>query len=304
MRHRAIGPTTWNKMKLVTYRINEEICVGRWDPTHRTARALSLGGKPVTDMVSLMADGSALSRCRASDRALALDEIELLAPIPRPARNIFCVGKNYLKHAREFSRSGFDAGQSAPADAIPELPIVFTKPPETVIAHGAKVWSAQDITTSLDYEAELAVIIGKGGRGIGKADAMSHVWGYTIINDVTARDWQRRHKQWFLGKSFDTFCPMGPMAVTADEIDAANLDVKCWINGELRQDANTRNLIFDVPTLIQTISAGITLYPGDIISTGTPEGVGIGFEPPKFLKPGDVMSIEIQGLGRLENQVE
>jgi 2-keto-4-pentenoate hydratase/2-oxohepta-3-ene-1,7-dioic acid hydratase in catechol pathway len=241
--------------------------------------------------------------CAPSDQALALDQIKLLAPIPRPARNIFCVGKNYINHAREFSRSGFDAGQSAPADAIPDCPIVFTKPPETVIAHGEAVWSAADVTNSLDYEVELAVIIGKGGRGIRKSDAMRHVWGYTIINDVTARDWQRKHKQWFLGKSFDTFCPMGPIAVTADEIDAANLEVKCWVNGELRQNANTRDLIFDIPTIIETISAGITLYPGDIIATGTPEGVGIGFNPPKFLKSGDVVSMEITGLGRLENAV-
>jgi 2-keto-4-pentenoate hydratase/2-oxohepta-3-ene-1,7-dioic acid hydratase in catechol pathway len=290
-------------MKLATYRFKEKLCVGRWDEARRTVRALSLGGAPVDDMMALIMDPSLLPMCSVSDRALALEEIELLAPIPRPARNIFCVGKNYMKHAREFSKSGFDAGQSAPADAIPDCPIIFTKPPETVIAHGEAVWSAADITSSLDYEAELAVIIGRGGRGIGKSDAMKHVWGYTIINDVTARDWQRRHKQWFLGKSFDTFCPMGPIAVTADEIDAANLDVKCWVNGELRQDANTRDLIFDVPTIIETISAGITLYPGDIIATGTPEGVGIGFNPPKFLKSGDVVAIEITGLGRLENTV-
>jgi 2-keto-4-pentenoate hydratase/2-oxohepta-3-ene-1,7-dioic acid hydratase in catechol pathway len=165
------------------------------------------------------------------------------------------------------------------------------------------VWSAAEVSTSLDYEVELTVIIGKGGRGIRKSDAMRHVWGYTIINDVTARDWQRRHKQWFLGKSFDTFCPMGPIAVTADEVDVGNLEVKCWVNGELRQNANTRDLIFDVPTIIETISAGITLYPGDIIATGTPEGVGIGFDPPKFLKSGDVVAMEITGLGRLENAV-
>jgi 2-keto-4-pentenoate hydratase/2-oxohepta-3-ene-1,7-dioic acid hydratase in catechol pathway len=251
------------------------------------------------DLLTLMQPG-AQARCQMSDEALSLSAVELLAPIPRPARNIFCVGKNYSNHAREFARSGFDAGAG---NAIPEYPIVFTKPPETVIASGHDVWSAADLTASLDYEAELAVIIGKGGRGIAKADALNHVWGYTTINDVTARDWQRLHKQWFLGKSFDTFCPMGPIAVTVDEIDCANLDVKCWINGELRQNANTRDLIFDVPTVIETISAGITLLPGDIIATGTPEGVGIGFDPPKFLKSGDVMRIEIQGLGRLENAV-
>jgi 2-keto-4-pentenoate hydratase/2-oxohepta-3-ene-1,7-dioic acid hydratase in catechol pathway len=290
-------------MKLATYRLGNDLQVGQWNEASQTVRPLSLDGIPVRDLVSLMGDGNVVSRCRVSDQALSLAQIKLSAPIPRPARNIFCVGKNYSNHAREFSRSGFDAGQSAPADAIPDCPIVFTKPPETVIGAGESVSSAADVTSALDYEAELAVIIGKGGRGITKSDAMSHVWGYTIINDVTARDWQRRHKQWFLGKSFDTFCPMGPIAVTADEIDSAQLDVKCWINGELRQNANTRDLIFDVPTLIETISAGITLYPGDIIATGTPEGVGIGFDPPKFLQPGDVMTIEIQGLGRLENTV-
>jgi 2-keto-4-pentenoate hydratase/2-oxohepta-3-ene-1,7-dioic acid hydratase in catechol pathway len=290
-------------MKLATYRFNDKLCVGQWDETTRTVRSLSLDRSPVTDMVSLMADANLLPTCTLSDQALTLEQIKLLAPIPRPARNIFCVGKNYMNHAREFSRSGFDAGQSAPADAIPDCPIVFTKPPETVIAHGEPVWSAAEVTTSLDYEVELAVIIGQGGRGIRKSDAMRHVWGYTIINDVTARDWQRKHKQWFLGKSFDTFCPMGPIAVTADEVDAANLDVRCWVNGELRQNANTRDLIFDVPTIIETISAGITLYPGDIVATGTPEGVGIGFNPPKFLKSGDVMAMEITGLGRLENAV-
>jgi 2-keto-4-pentenoate hydratase/2-oxohepta-3-ene-1,7-dioic acid hydratase in catechol pathway len=290
-------------MKLATYLSGNDFQVGEWNEASQTVRPLSLDGSPVRDLVSLIRADNGVSRSRVSDQALPLAQIKLSAPIPRPARNIFCVGKNYANHAREFSRSGFDAGQSAPADAIPNVPIVFTKPPETVIGAGEAVWSATDVTSALDYEAELAVIIGKGGRGITKSDAMRHVWGYTIINDVTARDWQQRHKQWFLGKSFDTFCPMGPIAVTADEIDSANLDVKCWINGELRQNANTRDLIFDVPTLIETISAGITLYPGDIIATGTPEGVGIGFNPPKFLQPGDLMTIEIQGLGRLENSI-
>ena len=290
-------------MKLATYRWRDEVHVGQWDEASTTVRALSIDGAAVRNMVSLMADRRLLPACQVSADAANLAQIKLLAPIPRPARNIFCVGKNYSNHAREFSRSGFDAGQSAPADAIPEHPIVFTKPPETVIAHGDAVWNAAEVTAALDYEAELAVIIGRGGRGISRSEALEHVWGYTTINDVTARDWQRRHKQWFLGKSFDTFCPMGPIAVTADEIDPGNLDVRCWINGELRQNANTRDLIFDVPTLIETISAGITLHPGDIIATGTPEGVGIGFDPPKFLNSGDVMSIEIQGLGRLENIV-
>lgn len=291
-------------MKLAAYRLGDDRRVGRWNEADRTVRALLLDGIPVTDMVALMGDCNALSRSRVSEQALSIDQIKLSAPIPRPSRNIFCVGKNYAKHAHEFSRSGYDAGQkSAAVDALPDCPIVFTKPPETVIAAGETVWSAAQVTSSLDYEAELAVIIGKGGRGIPKSVAMDHVWGYTIINDITARDWQQRHKQWFLGKSFDTFCPMGPIAVTADELDCATLDVKCWVNGELRQNANTRDLIFDVPTLLETISAGITLYPGDIIATGTPEGVGIGFNPPRFLKQGDVVAVEIQGIGRLENPV-
>jgi len=290
-------------MKLATYRYDGAVRVGQWDDATQTVRGLLLDGAPVADLVALIADGASLARCTASGPPLPIRNIELLAPVPRPARNIFCVGKNYMNHAREFSRSGFDAGQSAPADAIPDCPIVFTKPPETVIAHGRPVWSATGVSAALDYEVELAVIIGRGGRGIRKRDAMQHVWGYTIINDVTARDWQKKHKQWFLGKSFDTFCPMGPIAATADELDVTNLEVKCWINGELRQHANTRDLIFDVPTIIETISAGITLHPGDIIATGTPEGVGIGFNPPKFLRPGDRMVLEITGLGRLENEV-
>jgi 2-keto-4-pentenoate hydratase/2-oxohepta-3-ene-1,7-dioic acid hydratase in catechol pathway len=155
----------------------------------------------------------------------------------------------------------------------------------------------------LDYEAELGVIIGKGGRDIASENALNHVFGYVIINDVTARDRQATHKQWFLGKSLDTFCPMGPWIATRDELDGTQLNVKCWINGELRQNANTRDLIFDIPTLISTISAGLTLRPGDVIATGTPAGVGIGFSPPRFLQRGDVMAIEIDGLGRLSNAV-
>ncbi|SNS56169.1 2-keto-4-pentenoate hydratase/2-oxohepta-3-ene-1,7-dioic acid hydratase (catechol pathway) [Noviherbaspirillum humi] len=226
----------------------------------------------------------------------------LLAPIPVPRRNIFCVGKNYHEHAREFSQSGFDTS-AAKGEIAPEAPVVFTKAPSTVIGPNETVLAFSEMTQQLDYEAELAVIIGKGGRGISKADAMSHIWGYTIVNDVTARDLQQKHRQWFLGKSMDTFCPMGPWIVTADEVDAANLDVRCWINDELRQDANTSDLIFDIPTIISTISAGMTLQPGDVIATGTPAGVGIGFKPPKFLKSGDVMKIEIGNLGTLVNRV-
>ena len=151
----------------------------------------------------------------------------------------------------------------------------------------------------------MALIIGIPGKGISKTDALDHVWGYTIVNDVTARDLQQKHRQWFLGKSMDTFCPMGPWVVTSDEVgDSADLNVKCWINGELRQDATTADLIFDIPTIIATISAGITLQSRDVIATGTPAGVGIGFKPPRFLKAGDVMEISIDKLGTLTNTVQ
>ncbi len=222
----------------------------------------------------------------------------VVAPIPRPRRNIFCVGKNYHDHAREFEASGFDA-----AAAAPDVPIIFSKVPETVIADGAPVRFDPSVSAAIDYEGELAVIIGAGGRGIARAEAMAHVWGYTIVNDVTARDVQSRMKQWLVGKSFDTFCPMGPWAVTRDELDLADTRLRTWVNGEIRQDANTRDLIFDVPAIIEALSAGVTLYPGDVIATGTPAGVGIGFKPPRFLVHGDVVEVEITGLGRLTNRL-
>lgn len=242
-------------------------------------------------------------RYTAAGPQIALSAVKLKAPIPLPLRNIMCVGKNYHEHAKEFSASGFDSSSTGAADAIPTAPIIFTKVPQCVIGPDEPILYPTGVSEQLDYEAELAVIIGKGGKGIAKADALKHVWGYTIVNDVTARDLQARHKQWFLGKSMDTFAPMGPWAVTADEVDLATAGIRCWVNGELRQDAKIADLIFDIPTLISTISAGITLLPGDIIATGTPAGVGIGFKPPKFLKPGDVIAMEVDGIGRLSNPV-
>jgi 2-keto-4-pentenoate hydratase/2-oxohepta-3-ene-1,7-dioic acid hydratase in catechol pathway len=235
---------------------------------------------------------------------LLLSHVRLDAPLPRPRRDIFCVGKNYREHAREFAQSGFDNSSSKQGEDIPAHPIIFSKLPESVIAPGAAIRIPVAVSEAVDYEAELAVVIGRGGRGISAAKAMEHVWGYTIINDVTARDWQQRHKQWLMGKSFDTFCPMGPWLVTADELDGTDTRVRCWVNDELRQDARTCDLIFDIPTLIETISAGITLYPGDVIATGTPMGVGIGFKPPRYLKSGDRVRIEVDGIGVLENPVE
>lgn len=258
----------------------------RWDElAERVARAASAPGRPVSD-------------------------VELLAPVPRPRRNVFCVGRNYREHAKEFGSSGYDSGadKGPDADHVPAYPVVFTKPASSVVGPEAYIESHPTVTKELDYEAELAVIIGVGGRDISAADAARHVWGYTIINDVTARDRQRDHKQWFLGKGLDTFCPTGPWAVSADEVDPdgtcrPDLTVECRVNGELRQSASTLDLIFDVPTLVETLSAGLTLEPGDIISTGTPAGVGIGFEPPRFLAAGDVVEVTITGLGTLRNTI-
>lgn len=235
---------------------------------------------------------------------IPVDKVELLAPIPHPRRNIFCVGLNYKPHAQEFTQSGFDAGKSTGSNDLPSDPIIFSKVPETVVGPFDKVRLPNpEVSQSIDYEAELAVIIGKTCKNLRVEDAMDAVWGYTIVNDITARDWQHRHKQWHMGKSFDDFCPMGPAAVTKESIDGQNLSIRCWVNGELRQDSRTSELIFDIPTLISTLSAGITLLPGDIIATGTPVGVGIGFQPPKFLRAGDKVRVAVEGIGEIENKL-
>lgn len=287
-------------MKIAAYRYQGQAGVGRVsadgqqiEPFQLSAEQAALGALPV---VEALAAGGALP---PTGQPIALQQVQLTAPIPRPRRNVFCVGKNYHAHAKEFAGSGFDSSAKSGGD-IPSAPIIFSKVPESVIGPNDNI-VCPSVSEALDYEAELTVVIGRGGKGISKADAMKHVWGYTIINDMTARDWQGRHSQWLLGKSFDTFCPMGPWLVSADEMDGQNTDVKCWVNGELRQNANTKDFIFDIPTLIECISAGITLYPGDLIATGTPAGVGIGYKPPKYLKSGDVVRIEIDGIGVLEN---
>ncbi|MCX7242632.1 MAG: fumarylacetoacetate hydrolase family protein [Polaromonas sp.] len=264
-------------------------------PFELSAAERTLGALPV---IERLADGRGLP---ALLPAIAMRALSLTAPLPKPRRNIFCVGKNYFEHAREFAGSGFDSSAKSGGD-IPAFPIYFSKVPESVIGPDAAV-EMPAASSAIDYEAELTVVIGKGGKGISKADALKHVWGYTIINDVTARDWQGRHSQWLLGKSFDTFCPMGPWLVSADELDGTHTRVRCYVNDELRQDAATTDLIFDIPTLIETLSAGITIYPGDLIATGTPVGVGIGFKPPKYLKSGDMLRVEIDGIGALSNPV-
>jgi 2-keto-4-pentenoate hydratase/2-oxohepta-3-ene-1,7-dioic acid hydratase in catechol pathway len=255
-----------------------------------------------TDMVDLIQRFEDIRpRLASASRSIPMADVRLRAPIAVPRRNIFCVGKNYREHAKEFSRSGFEAGAVQGAE-IDEYPAVFSKGPNTVVGPRDEVQLHANVTSSVDYEAELAVIIGVGGRDILVDRAYSHVFGYTIVNDVTARDRQKNHKQWYLGKTLDGFCPMGPWITTADELDPEDLQVDCWVNGERRQHANTSDLIFDIPHLISTISAGLALVPGDIIATGTPAGVGIGFSPPKFLKHGDVVAIEISKLGKIENR--
>lgn len=289
-------------MRYVTVSHDGRERVGIYEPeVDQLFLAEDATGRPLTDLLSFIKAGAKSIRKSKDERPLKRSEVQLLAPIPRPARNILCVGKNYYEHAHEFARSGFDSSSKSAVDAVPDFPIIFTKAPECVIANGDTIRYPTGVSDSVDYEAELGVVIGQGGKSITKANAYKHVFGYTIINDVTARDLQGRHKQWFLGKSLDTFCPMGPYIVTADEVEPENLTVKCWVNEELRQNANTKDLIFDIPTLIETISAGTTLYPGDVIATGTPAGVGIGFKPPRYLKVGDRVSIEIGNLGRLEN---
>jgi 2-keto-4-pentenoate hydratase/2-oxohepta-3-ene-1,7-dioic acid hydratase in catechol pathway len=295
-------------MRLVTFSDANGMRIGVHDVVSDTIVDLAAVTRLPKDMTGFIALGrNGLKRARAALRSgegrLPFASVRLHAPIPRPAKNILCVGKNYYDHAKEFHNSGFDA--SAGKDAIPELPILFTKWPNSVIAHGEPIPSYLDYTNSTDYEGELTVVIGPGGRGIAKKDAFDHVYGYTIINDATARTLQNQHKQWFLGKSLDGYCPMGPCIVTADEVrNVAKLQLTTRVNGEVRQDAPVSQLIFDIPTLIETLSRVMTLEPGDLIATGTCAGVGIGFNPPKFLHKGDRVAITIEPIGTLENPVD
>jgi len=224
-----------------------------------------------------------------------LAEVKILAPIPRPRKNILCVGKNYREHAVEMGG----------VESIPENIMIFTKAPTTVIGIDEQINGHPHATNELDYEGELAIVIGKRGKQIKIEKALDHVFGYTVINDVTARDIQRKHKQFFLGKSFDTFCPMGPYLIHKSMVRTPNeLHIETVVNGEVRQTSNTREMIFSVEEIISTISKGMTLEPGDIIATGTPAGVGKGFTPPKFLHAGDEVVIKVEGIGTLRNIVK
>ena len=295
-------------MKLATILHEGRPCVAVVDPGKGLFWPLdeAVPGLPpriAEDMVAAVAHlGKASTIAVPGASGHPLEGAKLLAPIPAPPHNVMCVGKNYRAHAHEFTKSGFDAGTTA-TDAVPQHPIIFTKPSSSISGpyDDIPLWPGLD--EAVDYEAELAVVIGKGGRFIPRERAMAHVFGYTILNDVTARDLQRVHKQWFLGKGIDGFGPMGPWIATADELDPTRLRITCRVNGEPRQDASTADLIFDVPTLIETISRSVTLSPGDVIATGTPEGVGIGFDPPRFLKDGDVVEVEVAGIGAIRNRV-
>ena len=242
---------------------------------------------------------AALAAGHIPDAVVPASEVHLLAPLPHPAKNVFCVGRNYLEHIAEGERAqNLKIG-------VTEHPVFFTKPRTAVVGPGASIPIFPKLSTRIDYEVELAVVIGKTGRDIQPDQAMAHVFGYTIVNDVTARDVQRRHGgQFFKGKGLDGSCPMGPVIVTADAIgDPARLGLRLSVNGEPRQDGNTADMIFDIPTLIASLSEGMTLDPGDVIATGTPSGVGYAMDPPKFLEDGDVVVCEIDGIGKLENRM-
>jgi 2-keto-4-pentenoate hydratase/2-oxohepta-3-ene-1,7-dioic acid hydratase in catechol pathway len=286
-------------MKLATYLYQDRQHVGLVSDDGLSVQTLSLSDAEHALGVLALVDRQANSVAFPDHQRerIAIDHVKLLAPLPKPRRNIFCVGRNYHAHAKELSTTVFKDNNADPN----AWPIVFSKVPECVTGPFDDVHLPTGISEQIDYEAELLVIIGKQGKNISQAQAMSHVYGYTVVNDVTARDVQMRHQQWDLGKSFDSFCPMGPWVVTADAFDGLQAHVKCWVNGELRQDGNAAHMIFDITTLIETCSRGITLYPGDMIATGTPAGVGMGLKPPQYLKHGDKVRIEIAQLGTIEN---
>ncbi|AUL14740.1 fumarylacetoacetate hydrolase family protein [Bordetella bronchiseptica] len=227
-----------------------------------------------------------------------LEAVRVLPPLPM-ARNVFCVGRNYREHIIEGNLA-----RGRPANSFPEAIEFFTKAPTAVIGHGGHVKRHAGLTDSLDYEVELAIVIGRAGADIPREKALDHVFGYTIVNDITARDLQARHGQWFKGKSLDTSCPMGPVVVHRSAIpDANNLTVSLSVNGELRQKDNTSDMIFDVATVIAQLSAGMTLEPGDVIATGTPKGVGFALTPPRCLQVGDVVSASVEHIGTLTNEI-
>jgi 2-keto-4-pentenoate hydratase/2-oxohepta-3-ene-1,7-dioic acid hydratase in catechol pathway len=266
---------------------------------------LAVAMPPARDMLAVIDGGApmlaairALAANPPANALLALDRVALQAPIPKPRRNVFCVGRNYMDHVAEGDRT-----RGITQSEVPKYPQFFTKAADCVIAPGANVPTHEGVTKWLDYEVELVAIIGTAGRDIPKEKALEHVYGWTIGNDVTGRDLQRRHGQWFKGKSLDRSCPLGPVIVPAADLSAADLAIGLKINGEQRQASRTSKMIFDVPEIIHQLSAGFTLLPGDVIMTGTPEGVGYAMQPPQTLKAGDVMELTIEGIGTLTNAI-
>ncbi len=257
------------------------------------------------DLVSLIEAGDTgldaarrLASAAPSSAVVKLSDVTLQAPIPSPRKNVFCVGRNYIEHVEEGYRA---RGTEV---KLPEYPQFFTKPRTAVVANGATVPLHANVTAMLDYEVELAVVIGRGGVNIPIESALDHIFGFTIINDVTGRDVQRRHDQWFKGKGLDGTCPMGPWVVERGDVsDPQALDLSLKVNGEVRQSSNTKHMIFPIARIISELSLGLTLEPGDVIATGTPSGVGYAMTPPRPLKTGDVMTLEIEGIGTLENRV-
>lgn len=280
------------------------------DPTTKTTRIghLDLGtstitplsfrsGAPLTDLYQAITAGEANIATHPGQETLPLSSVKLLPPIS--GRDVLAVGKNYSEHAREFNTSGFDASDK---NDQPTHPVIFTKRATSIIGHEDPILLHPEFTSTPDYEGEIGVIVGKPGFRISEEQAMEHIWGYTIINDMTARERQRDHKQFFLGKSPDTFCPMGPIAVPKEALPE-DLIVQTHVNGEKRQEASNKELIFSIPTLVASISAAQTLQAGDVLATGTPYGVGFGFRPMKFLQPGDEVCVSVTGLGTLKNQI-
>ena len=287
-------------MKLITFRHNEKVKAGvQTDNDMVIIKDESPGARNA--IRNFIESEQPISSWDNGKSAINLDEIELLAPIPEPRRNIFCVGKNYFAHAKEFNNSGFD---SSTKEEVPSVPVIFTKATTAVTGPNAPIISSNDPTNSVDYECELCFIVKKKAHKVSKAQAFEYIFGYTILNDVTSRHLQKKHNQWFLGKSLDSFAPLGPAIISADAIPEINdATISTLVNGELRQKAKIADLIFDIPTLMETLTATMTLLPGDIVATGTPAGVGLGFEPPKFLKAGDSVTISVDGIGVLTNPV-
>jgi 2-keto-4-pentenoate hydratase/2-oxohepta-3-ene-1,7-dioic acid hydratase in catechol pathway len=300
-------------MKLITFRYQDQVYPGLkiGDSVLNLATAAQAVGEKqdLTSMLAIIRGGEpALEACqrleaKASERAegtIPLSQVQKLAPIPVLIRNAFCVGRNYVDHIKE----GHNARATKWDDKLPEAPQFFTKATHTVIGPGAEVRLDTKLTQKLDYEVELAVVIGKTGRDIPAESAYDFIFGYTIANDVTARDLQRRHEQWFKGKSLDTTLPLGPCIVTRDEIgDPRTLELSMSVNGQERQRARVEQMIFNIPTIIAQLSAGLTLEPGDIIATGTPSGVGFAMNPPHFLHDGDEMLARIDRIGELRNRI-